>query len=187
MRNVAALLAVLLVTASPCAAFDRTILSTDRFVRLTGDGATLDAILLDGAQAGQVAIVTAQGDVRVVGLEELPANAAVTESPVRSEPSTGRILLRWGKAEFQKGLFERGRVTKTTFSDRRGDLTLRFVLLEKDGAQHGALSWSLVRDGSLIDSGSAAFRVEPGTESRVPLSARNDGVSLRVSMGAPAS
>ncbi len=56
MKNVRVSLALLLATALPCAALDRTDLSTDRFLRLTGDGTTLDAILLDGAHAGHVAM-----------------------------------------------------------------------------------------------------------------------------------
>lgn len=157
-------------------------LSGERFERFRMGDRSVDAIQLLPASADSPQLVAwVDGDeIRVGSPDDLGLSAAPSVEPSLLLPAAlrGKLVLRWGTSDLQRGIYDLNRVATFVATERSGDLEVSLLVTRVEGGGfRGALAWRVRRGGKAASSGSTVFKVPEGEEARVALGATREGLT----------
>jgi hypothetical protein len=192
MRLFPAFLALSLAVGLPAPALslsDSASLSESHFVRFdSGDGQPIDAIRLslpDAASSGIVAWIDREGTLFAGQADQLHAvgGSGGSASPCEPAPVRARLVVRWGKDEANRAIWESAAPIRFTVEERGRSLVLDCILVMPGRGPvtrpQIAVSWRL-NEGRRSTSGVETAPLTVGAETTLTLVASS--LSVRMSL-----
>jgi len=192
MRLVPALLSLALAVGLPGPAAslpDSASLSESRFVRFdSGDGRPIDAIRLsapDTASPGVVAWIDREGTLHAGQADQLHAvvGSGGSASPCEPAPVRAGLVVRWGKDEANRAIWDSATPIRFTVEERGRSLVLDCILVMPGRGTvtrpQVAVSWRL-NEGRRSTAGIETASLAAGAETTLTLVASS--LSVRMSL-----
>jgi hypothetical protein len=143
---------------------------------------SVDAIQLLPASGDSPQLVAwVEGEeVRVGSPDELGLPAGPSPEPSLLLPGVlrGKLVLRWGKEDLQRAVYDLNRVATFVASEKNGDLEVSLLVTRAEaGGYRGTLAWRHRRGGKAPSIGSTVFTVVESEEARVALGGGREGLT----------